>query len=456
MSTLCLGSPNPRQWEFLTATQRFVAYGGARGGGKSWAVRRKAMLLALYWPGIRLLLVRRTLPELRENHTLPLLAELGDTARWKESEKAFLFQNGSRLVLGYCDSETDVNRYQGQEYDVIFLDEATQFTRYQFSTLTACIRGANSFPKRMYLTCNPGGVGHDWVKRLFIDRRYTATENPADYRFIPARVYDNTALISQDPGYVSMLENLPGDLRRAWLEGDWNAFAGQYFREFSPGLHVCAPFAVPAHWRSYITLDYGLDMLAAYRIAVDEAGKAWVTAEVYRSGCIVSEAARLVRGLFAERPPDAVLAPPDLWNRRQESGKSVADLFAEEGVLLTRTGNERIAGWLAVRERLAVKKDAQGQPACGLCIFESCENLIRTLPALRYDPHRPNDAANEPHELTHAPDALRGFCSWWVQAARPKTPRPVPWPEDLWEDYLHADEAGRAYLRGRYGLPAPV
>lgn len=181
------GSPNTRQEEFFRAQERFIAYGGARGGGKSWAVRKKAALLALQYPGIRMLLVRRTLPEVRENHILPLITELKGLAEYKKSEEVMLFTCGSRLRFGYCDNETDVTRYQGQEYDVIFLDEATQFTVYQYNTLTACLRGANSFPKRMYLTCNPGGVGHDWVKRLFIDRKFTPTENPQNYRFIPAR-----------------------------------------------------------------------------------------------------------------------------------------------------------------------------------------------------------------------------------------------------------------------------
>lgn len=456
MKQLALGSPNPRQLEFLQAENRFVAYGGARGGGKSWAVRKKAVLLALANPKIRMLLIRRTLPELRENHVLPLLGELNGLARYKESEKSFIFPNESRLMMGYCDSETDVARYQGQEFDVIFLDEATQFTRYQFSTLTACLRGANSYPKRMYLTCNPGGVGHDWVKRLFIDRRFTSTENPADYRFIPAKVYDNTALTTADPGYLTMLQNLPEDLRRAWLDGDWDVFAGQYFTEFSRQKHTCEAIAVPAHWRRYVTMDYGLDMLAAYLVAVDEQGKAWVMREVYEPGCIVSVAAQKVRKLAEGERVQAFLAPPDLYARRQETGKSVADLFAEQGILLTKTGNERIAGWLAVKERLHPKRQPDGSEEVKLAIFKNCENLIRTLPQLRYDPVRPNDVAGEPHELTHAPDALRGFCSWWIQAAAAPAAKRAVWTEDMLEDWLHADESGRTYLAARYGLPADV
>lgn len=443
------GTPNARQEEFFRATERFVAYGGARGGGKSWAVRKKAALLALQYPGIRMLLVRRTLPEVRENHILPLVAELKGMAEYKKTEEVMVFCCGSRLRFGYCDSETDVTRYQGQEYDVIFLDEATQLTQYQYSTLTACLRGANSYPKRMYLTCNPGGVGHDWVKRLFIDRRFTPTEKPEDYRFIPARVYDNTALTARDTGYLSMLQNLPEELRRAWLDGDWNVFAGQYFKEFRRELHVMPPFALPRHWNRYIAMDYGLDMLAAYAIAVDEDGCAYVEKEAYESGLIVSEAAGRVRALMDGLTVTAVLAPPDLWNRRQESGKSVADLFAEQGILLTRTGNERIPGWLAVKERLHA---APGEVP-RLRIFESCVHLIRTLPALQYDPRRPNDVANEPHELTHAPDALRGFCSWWVSAAEKPVPAASRWSRDLLEDYERTDAAGRAYLEAKYGLP---
>ena len=162
--------PNEKQAEFLKARERFIAYGGARGGGKSWAVRKKAWLLAVNYAGIRILLLRRTFPELRENHILPLMSDLKGIAQYKESEKAFLFPNGSRVKLGYCDTEGDVLQYQGQEYDVIFMDEATQFSEYQFQTLTACLRGANGLPKRMYLTCNPGGVGHTWVKRQYIHR----------------------------------------------------------------------------------------------------------------------------------------------------------------------------------------------------------------------------------------------------------------------------------------------
>lgn len=407
---LRLEQPNPRQALFLKCKTRFVAYGGARGGGKSWAVRQKAVLLAVRYPGIRMLLLRRTYPELRENHILPLLGQLQGMAVYKESEKAFAFPNGSRLRFGYCANETDVLQYQGQEYDVIFLDEATQFTEYQFQTLTACLRGANPFPKRFYLTCNPGGIGHEWVKRLFIIRDYHRNEHAEDYTFIPARVYDNPVLMENDPGYVRMLENLPSALRRAWLDGSWDVFAGQYFSEFREELHVMEPFAIPASWRHYLTLDYGLDMLAAYWIAVDGRGRAYVYRELYESGLILSAAAGKIAALSAE-PLYMRLAPPDLWNRRQDSGKSAAEVFAENGVPLVKASSNRVQGWYQLKEWLRPIPDGKGRECPSLRIFSCCLNLIRTLPALQRDGKDPNDCAVQPHELTHASDALRYFAA---------------------------------------------
>ncbi len=450
-----MGEPNPKQRAFFAARSRFVAYGGARGGGKSWAVRKKAAALALYYAGIRILILRRSYPELRENHILPMRADLEGIALYKESDKSFVFSSGSRILFGYCDSESDVLRYQGQEYDVIFLDEATQFTEFQFLTLTACLRGANRLPKRFYLTCNPGGVGHDWVKRLFIDRRYRGAERAEDYTFIPATVYDNAALLAQDQGYLRMLENLPGPQRRAWLDGCWDLLEGRFFEEFDRAVHVRPPFGIPAHWRRYVALDYGMDMLAACWIAVDEAGRAVVYRELYegrdngrgeggRGHIISAAAARLVEENRGE-PVAAWLAPPDLWNRRQETGRSAAEIFYENGVPLTRTGNERVAGWLAVREWLAPRPDEDGVLRPRLTIFDCCTELIRCLASLCRDDKNPEDAATRPHELTHAPDALRGFCSWWIS---PSGPAPRRTHDLLTDDFHPARRRGDPLGRG--------
>ena len=189
---LLKGIPNARQEEFFLSAARHTAYGGARGGGKSWAMRRKLVLMAFYYPSLNVLLLRRTLNELRENHVVPLLRELGGTALYNAAERVFKFPNGSRLKLGYCDGENDVYQYQGQEYDVIGLEEATHFTEEQMRFITTCNRTTRTdMTPRMYYTCNPGNVGHAWVKRLFLDCIYREGEHAEDYAFIPARVWDN-------------------------------------------------------------------------------------------------------------------------------------------------------------------------------------------------------------------------------------------------------------------------
>ena len=451
---------NERQKLFFKARRRFIAYGGARGGGKTWAVRIKAMLLACRYAGIKILIVRRSFQELRDNHILPLQMELRDLARWKEQEKRFIFPNGSYIRFGYCSAERDVLQYQGQEYDIIFIDEATQLTEFQFQTFKGCLRGANDFPKRMYLTCNPGGVGHAWVKRLFIDRQYVEGERPEDYEFIQAKVTDNPVLMKKDPEYINMLRSLPYELREAWLNGSWDIFAGQYFSEWNRDVHVVEPFVIPAWWRRYITIDYGLDMLAAYLIVVDDHDMAYVVQEVYKGrdlgegakGLIVSEAAAEVKALAGNGDIAAYLAPPDLWNARQETGKSVADIFAESGIYLTQTSNDRIDGWMAMHERLHVFEDEQGVQVAKLRIFPQCINLIRTLPQLRYDDKRINDVATEPHELTHGPDAIRGWCVHWTRrASTPAAPPRSDWTKDMLEDYSRATESERRLLLEMWG-----
>lgn len=407
------GEPSERQRAFLGARSKYVAYGGARGGGKSWALRRKCVILAMGHAGIRILLLRRTLQELRENHTLPLRAELGDAVRYTAEEKAFYFPNGSRLKLGYCENDGDVTQYQGQEYDVICMDEGTQFTEYQFTCLNACLRGGDpACPKRFYITCNPGGVGHAWVKRLFIDRRYRPGERAADYTFIPARVYDNVFLMQTNPDYVRQLESLPQDLRKAWLDGEWDAFAGQFFPEFSRAAHVCAPFPVPAHWRRYYVQDYGLDMLAGLWVALSPQGRAFVYREIYRSNLVVSAAAAAIKDCEPEGEQLVCrIAPPDLWGRTKDSGLSVIELFGQSGLYFCRAESGRAQGWMALREWLRPAEWERKQTA-RLQIFENCPNLIRTLPLLQFDKRDGSDAATEPHEPTHAPDALRYFAAF--------------------------------------------
>lgn len=407
--------PNSKpQTEFFKAKARFIAYGGARGGGKSWSVRYKAALLATRYAGIRILVLRRTFPELQENHILPMRAILNNVATYKEVEKAFNFPNGSRIKFGYCASEGDVNQYQGQEYDIIFIDEATHFTEYQFSALTACLRGANDFPKRMYLTCNPGGVGHMWVKRLFVDRAFKETEDPDDYIFIQAKATDNPALVEKDPGYLRMLDNLPPGTREAWRDGDWNVFMGQYFPEFREEIHVVQPRAIPKSWPRYRVIDYGLDMLACYWAAIDQSGRIWVYREFCQSGLIVSDAARAMLQYTQEGENiQYTIAPPDLWNTQKDTGRSMAELFNLNGVPLVKASNQRVQGWMVMKEYLKLRED--GKP--GLVVWPECSQFIRDVKAVQHDEKNPADVATEPHEYTHTVDAMRYLCVFRAMGA---------------------------------------
>ena len=391
------GYPQKKQLEFFRADKKYIAYGGARGGGKSWALRRKLLLLAMNYPGISILLIRRTLQELRDNHIRPMTGELAGFCSYSEMKKTFEFPNSSRIRLGYLDGDGDLLQYQGQEYDIIAIDEATQITEYQFQTLKASLRGANDFPKRMYLTCNPGGVGHGWVKRLFVDRQFREGERPEEYLFIQALVYDNKLLLEKNPDYLEQLCSLPGTLKEAWLYGKWDEFEGQFFPEFEYFTHTCERRKIEGKVTKYCAIDYGLDMLAAVFAAKDEKGNFVVYDEIHKDNLIVSAAAKLLKEKLDG--VSVVIAPSDLWSRQKDSGKSIAELFGENGVYLTRLSSERITGWMYLRELLAEK----GR----LKIMRNCTNLIRCLPLLLHDKHRTGDASTNPHSITHAPDALR-------------------------------------------------
>jgi len=401
--------PNPKQVEFFKARTKYTAYGGARGGGKSWAIRWKATLGALKFARIKILIIRRTYPELNENHILPLMSMLNGIAKYTDKDKAFVFTNGSRIKLGYCFTDADLSQYQGQEYDWIFIDEATQITEYQFNTFKACLRGVNNFDKRIYITCNPGGVGHQWVRRLFIDRQYREGEIPEEHSFIQARVYDNTALMESDPGYLRNLQSLPEERRKAWLDGSWDIFSGQYFSEFNRDIHVIKPFLIPPHWQRFRCLDYGQDTTACLWCAVDNSGRIYTYRELHEPGLNLSDAAKRIV-VMTDKTEDIryTVASPDLWNRRQERGESGVEIMLKAGLAgLRRADNKRIPGWRLMREYLKVTPDEYGNDSAMLLIFENCHALIKSIPSLLYDEKKREDVAGEPHEYTHAPEALR-------------------------------------------------
>ncbi len=444
-----------RQNAFCQAGETEVLFGGAAGGGKSYGQLIDLMLFALRYPGSRQLLLRRTYPELEMSLVRGALSLFPrELFQYSASTHTGRFPNGSLVDFGFCATEGDVYRYQSAEYDVIRFDELTHFTEFQYRYLISRVRGANAFPKQIKSSTNPGGVGHAWVKARFIDPAPPDTPFAVGGEsriFLPARIEDNGFLAAADPGYRRRLEALPEMEKRALLHGDWNLFAGQFFPEFDPAIHLCRPFPIPPSWRRYRTLDYGLDRLAVLWIALSPEGRVYVYRELCESDLIISEAAARIVAASEGESIAATLAPPDLFSRGQESGRSRALLFAEHGVRFTKTSNDRRAGWLAVKELL--KRDRDGTPR--LFLFDTCRELARCLPMLLTDRERPDDVATRPHEITHAPDALRGFAIYHYRPAEREEGEAHrrPWSEDMWQDYTHADLAGREYLIKKYGEP---
>ena len=363
-------------------------------------------------------------------------------ASYNSSKHTWTFQNGSIIDFGYIDNENDVYQYQSAEYDCIRFDELTHFTEYMYVYMISRCRGANGYPKRIKSSTNPGGVGHMWVKERFVDigpsgqihecRMETGQKNTR--LFIPSFVTDNKFLMESDPEYVKRLDALPEKERKALKEGNWDIFDGQYFKDFDRSIHVIEPFEIPEEWDRYRTMDYGLDMLACYWIAIDPKGNEFVYKELYEPDLIISDAAKRILEINGEDKIKYSYAPPDLWNRRNDTGKSAYEIFRENGVKLTKSSNDRIVGWYAVQEHLKIvkKKDEQTGKEIRrskLRIFNTCRNLIRTLPVVQRDEKNPNDVAKNPHELTHAPDAIRGFCIERTKATRIMTEQELRYEE---------------------------
>lgn len=445
-----------KQKQFMDAPEAEVLFGGAAGGGKSYGQVVDALVFALRYPGSKQLVLRRTFAEL-DKSLIRVALELypREIFSFNSSSHTGRFKNGSCIDFGYCATENDVYQYQSAEYDCIRFDELTHFTEAQYVYLISRIRGTNGYPKQIKSSTNPGGVGHSWVKARFVDPAprgtpFVGTDGMTRV-FIPSLLGDNCFLIKSDPEYERRLLALPNREKRALLYGEWDIFDGQYFTEFSRDKHVIEPFEIPVSWRRYRTLDYGLDRLAVLWCAIAPDGVVYVYREFCESSLPISAAARAI----TDRTPRtediyATLAPPDLWARTQETGKTKASIFAEHGVIFTKTSNDRECGWLSVKELLCEREGG----GVGLKIFSNCTELIRCLPALAVDKVRPTDCATEPHDITHAPDALRGFAIFHTRpASEPKARERRRWTPDMWEDYRSAGDEGRKYLKQKYGEP---
>lgn len=408
------------QTEFLASSELQVLYGGAAGGGKSYAMLADP-LRQMGNKHAKALLIRRTMPELRElidkSHELYPKAYPG--AKFKQMTNTWTFPSGAKLEFGFCEKDSDVYRYQGQAYTWIGFDELTQWpTAFCWNYLFSRLRDASGtgIDVAMRATANPGGVGGHWVKEMFIDPAPAnetfgtpvhLTNGDIQYvtrRFIPALLKDNPYLSNGQ--YELTLASLPPVLRQQLLEGNWDVIEGAAFPEFDPKIHIIAPFEIPAHWERIKGIDYGYaSESACIWAAVDpEDGTLIIYRELYRKGLTGSELGAIIREMEL---PDVRSVPGVLdtaaWSQAGGGykGPTVGEVLVQMGHKLRRADKNRKAGKVQVHERLA--KSHSGRPK--MQIFSTCPNMARELQSLPAAKNDPEDV--DTHAQDHAYDALR-------------------------------------------------
>lgn len=419
-------TPHPAQARAHEIAADEVLFGGAAGGGKSRWARAMCVLYCLRFPGIKVILFRRTFPDLRRSVEEPMLSELPrGLATYNRAEHTFTFRNGSRLELGHLQRETDVEKYQGAEYAMVAFEEVTHFTESQYLYMKSRLRvsggvramlEAAGLRPRIIATGNPGGIGHLWVKGRFVDpapagRVFRVRPSPRDLNpgtrvFIPSRATDNPSL---NPEYLQELDQLPPDLRAALRDGDWDRLSGTRFERWDRSAHVISPDLLPltpGQGVRAVGVDYGSSApFAALWGAKLSDNLVVVYRELYLKGLTPSQQAQAIADAEAEdeRIPGARPLPialdPSTWARAADKPLAPirADLPPEGSIArayhdrfpgqVVKAWNERVAGWALVDEHLRVRPD--GLPR--LLIYDTCVNLIRTLPALPRDKRRPED-----------------------------------------------------------------
>ena len=418
------------QTEFLAAMEQEVFYGGARGGGKSYAMLVDPLRYC-HKQHHRALLLRRSMPELRDliSHSQRLYTRAFPGAKWREQEKEWRFPSGARIEFGYAENLTDVLRYQGQSYTWIGIDELPQYpTPDIYNFLRSSLRSVDpEVPVFIRATGNPGNVGSTWVKNMFVDPATPNTpftmdiETPVGMksitrRFIPAKLQDNPYLMQTDD-YMIMLSSLPDIQKKQFLEGDWEAFEGSAFPEFNRAVHVIEPFEIPNNWVRFRSADWGYSSPACCLwFAIDFDNYLYVYRELYTQKVTADIFARQVlQQEYGEYIKYGVL-DSSTWAKRGDVGPSIAETMIQEGCKWRpsdRSPRSRINGKLEVHKRLYVDPDIQYP---GMFIFSNCTNLIRTLPLLPIDKNNPEDV--DTHAEDHAYDALRYACM-----SRPLHPR---------------------------------
>ena len=423
-----------RQAEFLEATEDEVLYGGAAGGGKTDALLISCLLTAVNHPGSQSLFLRRTFADLNKPQAaIPRSHELfAGLGRWDGQQHRWLFPNRSVLQFGHLQHAKNIYSYQGSQLDWLCWDELTHFMEDEYNYLRSRVRATvPGMRTGIRGATNPGGVGHAWVRERWVDAAppdtpFTITEagRTVTARFVPARVWDNAALLERDPEYPMRLATLGEALSRALLDGDWDTFQGQVFSQWRREKHVTRPVELDPSWPRWTATDYGLARpFVTLWLCQDPATlRVYVYREISKPGVLASEQAQMM--LNAEARDEKIrfrMADPAMWIRQADTGKSIAQTYADQGVLVHQASNNRLSGWERVHEFLSDAED--GKPY--LQVFNTCTELIKNLPALVYDQHQVEDVATDGPD--DEADALRYglMAAHWAETTARARPRPL-------------------------------
>lgn len=427
--------PNPGpQTAFLSATQREVLYGGAAGGGKSYAMIVDPLRYCNN-PNHKAILFRRTNDQLREiilnSRMIYPLAFPG--AKWSEQNKTWTFPSGATIWFTYLDREDDVYRYQGQAFNWIGFDELTNWpTQYAWDYMRSRLRTSDpTLRLKMRATTNPGGPGASWVRKMFIEpaewgEAFPATDietgemltfprgNPRHgeplfmRRFIPAKLSDNKYLF-ENGEYEMNLLSLPEAQRRQLLEGDWDVCEGAAFTEFHRPTHVVEPFEVPQGWRKFRAADWGYEAPACCLwFAIDHDNNLWVYRELYARKKTAVEFANMILDMEDGENIQYGVLDGSAFNNTGGGGPSVGEMMQKQGCRwrkADRRPGSRAHGKMEVHRRLKVYEDEYGEPTASVKIFNTCRNLIRTLPILPLDKNNSEDVDTNAED--HPYDAFR-------------------------------------------------
>ena len=411
------------QTEFLAAGEKDVLYGGAAGGGKSFAMIVDPLRYC-HKKAHRALILRRSMPELREmiDKSRELYPQAFPGAKFREVEKLWNFPSGAKVEFGFLERDADVYRYQGQAYSWIGFDEITHLpTEFSWNYLASRLRTTD--PEiQTYLRCtaNPGGVGATWVKRRYIEpsesnTSFTGTDG-LTRKFIPAKLADNPYL-ANDGVYEQMLKSLPPIQRRQLLEGNWEVAEGAAFVEFDPNVHVITPFELPIAWERVKGIDYGYasESCCLWGTIDINDGTLIIYRELYKKGLTGEELGAII-GDMELVDPFSVPGVLDTaaWAKTGTTGPTVGEALIRAGHKLRRADKNRIQGKIQIHEFLKVREN--GRPK--LQIFNTCPNLIRELQSIPLSKTNPEDV--DTHASDHAYDALR-----YMIMSRPKMDSPL-------------------------------